>query len=104
MTKAIENHIQERVDKLDHYDTGAVDIRVSLEHDNAKSPEKQFACSMRLAVRGPDLFAEDCENDLYTAIDLVTKKLEQQIRKRHSKFKTRNHSKAGLGEMDHQEV
>ena len=42
---------------------------------------------MRLAVRGPDLFAEDRESDLYAAIDCVTKKIEQQIRKRHSKRK-----------------
>jgi putative sigma-54 modulation protein len=46
-------------------------------------------------VPGPDIFAEDCENDLYAAIDLVTKKLEQQLRKRHSKFKARNHSTRG---------
>jgi hypothetical protein len=29
---------------------------------------------MRLEVPGPDLFAEDVESDLYTAIDLVSKK------------------------------
>ena len=43
---------------------------------------------MRLGVRGPDLFAEDRESDLYAAIDRVTKKIEQQIRRRHGKTKT----------------
>jgi putative sigma-54 modulation protein len=57
-------------------------------------PEKQFSCSMRLAVRGPDLFAEDRESDLYAAIDRVTKKIEQQIRKRHSKVKAHKHKDA----------
>ncbi len=47
---------------------------------------------MRLAVPGPDLFAVDSESDLYAAIDLVTKKLEQQLRKRHSKHKARKHT------------
>ncbi len=46
---------------------------------------------MRLSVPGPDLFAEDVESDLYTAIDLVSKKIEQQIRKRHNKYKARKH-------------
>jgi ribosomal subunit interface protein len=46
---------------------------------------------MRLTVRGPDLFARDVEADLYAAIDAVAKKIEQQIRKRHSKYKARKH-------------
>jgi putative sigma-54 modulation protein len=45
-------------------------------------------------MRGPDLFAEDVESDLYAAIDRVTKKIEQQIRKRHGKRKTRKHKVA----------
>jgi putative sigma-54 modulation protein len=73
-----------------------------LEHDNAKAVDKQFSCSMRLVVPGPDLFAEDCESDLYAAIDLVTKKIEQQIRKRHSKYKARNHTEAAAGKRRRQ--
>ena len=91
LTKAIEDHIIAKLDKLDHMDQRIVDARVTLEHDNTKVPEKQFACSIRLGVRGPDLFAKDIESDLYAAIDVVTKKIEQQIRKRHSKHKARKH-------------
>jgi putative sigma-54 modulation protein len=87
LTKAIEDHVLARIDKLDHLDQRIVDARVTLEHDHTRVPEKQFCCSIRLGVRGPDLFAKDIEADLYKAIDLVTKKLEQQIRKRHSKRK-----------------
>lgn len=94
LTKAIEDHILGRIEKLEHFDRWAVDARVNLEHDQTKSPEKQFKCAMRLGVRGPDLFAEDSESDLYAAIDLVTKKIEQQIRKRHSKRKAKRTSQA----------
>jgi ribosome hibernation promoting factor len=94
LTKAIEDHIINRIDKLDHFDRWAIDARVTLEHDHRKAPEKQFSCSIRLAVRGPDLFAEDHERDLYAAIDLVTKKIEQQIRKRHNKIKAKKHAQA----------
>jgi ribosome hibernation promoting factor len=94
LTKAIEDHVLDRLEKLDHFDQRAVDARVTLEHDHTRAPEKQFCCSIRLAVRGPDLFAEDHESDLYAAIDRVTKKIEQQIRKRHSKIKTRKHNDA----------
>ena len=92
LTKAIEDHILSRIEKLEHMDRYVTSARVTLEHDNKKAPEKQFICSMRLCVPGPDLFAEDAEADLYPAIDLVVKKLEQQLRKRHNKYKARNHT------------
>jgi len=94
LTKSLEAHVVKRLEKLDHFDKRAVDARVTLEHDHTRVPEKQFSCSMRLAVRGPDLFAKDVENDLYAAIDRVTKKIEQQIRKRHNRVKAHKHKDA----------
>lgn len=104
LTKAIEDHILNRLDKLEHFDRFAIDARVTIEHDHTKVPERQFSCSMRLGVRGPDLFAEDAENDLYAAIDKVTKKIEQQIRKRHSKTKARKHTEAAASKRRLQEA
>jgi ribosomal subunit interface protein len=94
LTKAIEDHILGRLDKLEHLDRWAIDARVTLEHDHTRVPEKAFGCSMRLGVRGPDLFAKDIKSDLYVAIDAVTKKIEQQIRKRHNKHKAAKHQDA----------
>lgn len=104
LTEAIEHHILTRIDKLEHFDRFAINARVTLEHDTTKAPERQFTCSMRLAVPGPDLFAEDCEGDLYAAIDLVTKKIEQQIRKRQSKYKARKHTDASRTKRIRQEA
>ena len=104
LTKAIEEHVLVRLDKLDRLGHRAVDARVTLEHDHTRIPEKQFSCSIRLAVRGPDLFAEDRESDLYAAIDLVAKKISQQIRKRHSKHKTRKHKVAARSKRSRQEA
>jgi putative sigma-54 modulation protein len=103
LTKAIEDHILKQIEKLDHFDPRSVDARVTLEHDHSRAVDKQFSCSVRLSVRGPDLFAEDVENDLYAAIDLVIKKIEQQIRKRHSKVKTRKHKIAARSKRVRQE-
>lgn len=89
LTKAIEDHILEKLDKLEHLDRWTIDARVTIEHDHTRDPKNQFGCSMRLGVRGPDLFAVDHESDLYAAIDKVAKKIEQQIRKRHSKSKAK---------------
>ncbi len=103
-TQAIEEHILSRIDKLEHLDRFAINVRVTLDHDSTKAPERQFVCSMRLAVPGPDLFAQDSEGDLYAAIDVVTKKIEQQIRKRQSKFKARNHTEASRKKRTRQEA
>ena len=104
LTKAIEDHVVNRLQKLDHFNQRAVDARVTLEHDHTRVPERQFSCSIRLAVRGPDLFAEDVESDLYTAIDCATKKIEQQIRKRHNKWKARKHKVAARSKLRRQET
>ena len=104
LTKAIEDHVVSRIDKLENMDQYVINARVILEHDELKAPDRQFTCSMRLDVPGPDLFAEDSESDLYAAIDLVTKKIEAQLRKRHNKFKAKNHAGALRGKRSRQEA
>ena len=94
LTKTLEDRVVKKIEQLEHLDGRATDVRVVLEHDHKRAPEKQFSCSMQLAMRGPDLFAEARESDLYAAIDVVEKKLEQQLRKRHSKIKARKHKVA----------
>ncbi len=103
VSEAIENHIVDKVQKLEHLHRYAIDARVVIEHDTSKPSERKFKCSMRLAVPGPDLFAEDYEGDLYSAIDVVAKKVEQQIRKRHSKYKARKHKQAARGKKKRQD-
>jgi putative sigma-54 modulation protein len=95
LTDAIEQHVLAKLDKLEHIDRWLLDARVCLEKDHTPSaPDKTFRCSIRLAVRGNDLYAEDKEADLYAAIDLVTKKIEQQLRQKHSKAKAKTHKVA----------
>jgi putative sigma-54 modulation protein len=104
LTRAIEDHIVKQLEKLDHFDQRTIDARVTLEHDHTRATAKQFCCSVRLGVRGPDLFAEDVESDLYAAIDKVTKKIAQQIRKRHNKWKARKHKVAARSKQTRQEA
>ena len=104
LTKAIEDHVLHCLDKLEHLDRWTIDARVTLERDKTRAPAKQFSCCMRITMRGPDLFAEDKESDLYAAIDRVTKKIEQQIRKRHSKRKAVTHKIASRTKRSRQEA
>jgi putative sigma-54 modulation protein len=104
LTKAIEDHLVSRINKLDHLNRWLTNARVTLEHDHTRAPERQFSCSIKLSVRGPDLFAEDVESDLYAAIDLVVKKIEQQLRKRRNKSKARKHKVAARTKRSRQEA
>jgi len=104
LTKAIEDHIVSRIEQLEHLDKFALDARVILEHDTSKPSVRQFKCAIRLNMPGPDLYAEDAETDLYAAIDLVAKKIEQQIRKRHNKYEARKHGEASVGKGRRQEA
>jgi ribosomal subunit interface protein len=95
LTEAIEQHVLQQIEKLEHIDRWLIDARVTLEKDHvAHSPEKQFKCGIRIGVRGNDLFAEDRESDLYAAVDLAVKKLQAQLRARHSKAKATKHKQA----------
>jgi ribosome-associated translation inhibitor RaiA len=50
------------------------------------------------------LFAKDIESDLYAAIDAVEKKIEAQIRKRHSKVKAAKHKVGARSKRTRQEA
>lgn len=103
LTKAIEDRILRHIQKLERLDSKVIEARVTLDKDSTKTPALQYGCSIRLGVKGPDLFAEDRDEDLYAAIDKVAKKIEQQLRKRHSKIRNRKHTEAARLKMKRQE-
>lgn len=104
LTKAIEDRVLRHIEKLEHLNSKVIEARVILDQDSAKTPAKRFGCSIKLGVKGPDLFAEERAEDLYVAIDKVAKKIEQQVRKRHSITKNRKHSEAARLKINRQEL
>jgi len=103
LTKAIEDRVLKHIEKIEHLNSKVIEARVTLDKDTEKTPSEQFGCSIRLGVKGPDLFAEDRAEDLYVAIDRVAKKIEQQIRKHHSITKNRKHTEAARLKVKSQE-
>ena len=101
-TDAIKEHVQFCIDKIEHMNQRAVEARVHLERDHVGLPTNKFKCAIHLYFKGTDLFAEDYENDLYASIDLVTKKIQSQLRKRHNKIITRHQSGASKAKEEFQ--
>jgi putative sigma-54 modulation protein len=84
LTAAIHAHVAEKITHLETLTDGILAAHVVLLHDETKT--KKHTVKVHLAVPGPDLHAEDTEDDLYVAIDRATDKLAQQLRKRKTKI------------------
>ena len=99
LTDGLKDHVRQCVEKLNQLDTHAISVFVNLERDHKGIPKKKFTCNMRVSLPGQNLVARDAESDMYAAIDLVTKKMQAQLRKRHSKFKAKNTRIAGTAKI-----
>ena len=82
LTGALHAYVAEKIGHLEHFMDHIIGAHIAIVHDQSKTNKHAFAVKVHLAVPGPDLHAEDHGHDLYQAIDLVTLKLEAQLRKR----------------------
>lgn len=86
-TEAIKNYIEEKLNKLNKYFENPDEIEASIL-------TKQDGRMQRIEVTIPTphftLRNEVSKDDLYAAIDLVSDKLERQIRKNKTKLKKQN--------------
>ena len=94
LTDSLKDHVHKCVEKIEHQDTRVMAVFVNLERDHKGISKNKFNCTMKVTFSGQTLIARDSEADLYAAIDMVTKKVQAQLRKRHSKFKALNHKVA----------
>lgn len=101
ITEAIKEYVEEKLSKLGKYFTDDTDIDVIvkvrvrgvLQIIEVTVPTKLFT-----------IRAEESNDDLYAAIDLVQKKLETQIKKNKSKLASRYKDKKGFVIVEDAEV
>lgn len=84
LTAAIHSYVANKISHLEAQTDRILAAHVVLLHDETRS--QKYVVKVHLAVPGPDIHAEDKENDLYAAIDRVMNKLSQQLRKRKTKL------------------
>ena len=83
VTKAIKDYVTDKMSKLDKYFEEASKIKASI-HIKVKNDEQIIEVTVPTSKF--TLRAEEKHNDLYAAIDLVTDKLERQIRKNKTRL------------------
>ncbi len=84
-TDALKRYVEEKVHKIGKYFYRSLDAHVVLSVD---SKERQVA-EVTLQTRRLTIHGREETTDLYSAIDLVMDKVEQQIRKYKTKTRLR---------------
>lgn len=87
VTDAIQAHIEEKLKKLDKYFDTPEEITANVL---IKVKGKDQTVEVTIPTKKFILRGEETNNDLYAAIDLVTDKLERQIRKNKTRLKKKN--------------
>ncbi|GAX00928.1 ribosome hibernation-promoting factor, HPF/YfiA family [Secundilactobacillus silagei] len=91
VTQAIRDYVQKRISKLEKYFEQSVD---STAHVNLKVYQnKDSKVEVTIPLPYLTLRAEETSPDLYASIDLVTDKLERQIRKYKTKVNRKSREK-----------
>ena len=91
VTQAIRDYVEKRISKLEKY--FEKDVK-NTAHVNLKVyPDKQAKVEVTIPLPYLTLRAEEMSNDLYASVDLVTDKLERQIRKYKTKVNRKSREK-----------
>lgn len=91
LTESLKSRIREKASRLLRHDPRIVRIRVDLEHDQTRATPHLFIAKGHVHIGGPDILAAASSDDAYKALDLLTDKLDDALRRRHSHAKDKRH-------------
>ena len=89
LTDGIKNAIEEKLGRLDFYLHPATDVKVTV---SAKKARQKVEVTI-IPISGPIIRAEDIEENLYAAIDVV---LNKQLRKYKKRLQDRHQSNESI--------
>ncbi|MBP2242008.1 ribosomal subunit interface protein [Cytobacillus eiseniae] len=97
VTPAIREYVEKKIAKLERYFTESPNANVNV---NLKTyQDKTSKVEVTIPMQGLVLRAEEVHNDMYAAIDLISDKLERQIRKHKTKVNRKFREKGNLPDM-----
>ncbi|WP_332842252.1 ribosome hibernation-promoting factor, HPF/YfiA family [Paraclostridium sp. AKS81] len=83
LTDAIKDSVAEKLERLDYYLHPETEVKVTV---SAKKARQKVEVTI-IPISGPIIRAEDTEENLYAAIDVVYDKLNTQLRKYKKEYK-----------------
>ncbi|VUW94681.1 Ribosome-associated factor Y [Streptococcus constellatus] len=97
VTEALRDYVVSKLEKIDKYFQAdqELDARVNLKVYR----EKTAKVEVTIPLGSITLRAEDVSQDMYGSIDLVTDKIERQIRKNKTKIERKNRNKKSTSQL-----
>lgn len=92
LTDGIKNAIEEKLGRLDFYLHPETDVKVTV---SAKKARQKVEVTI-IPISGPIIRAEDIEENLYAAIDVVYDKLNKQLRKYKKRLQDKHKSNESI--------
>ena len=86
LTEGIKTAIEDKLGKLERYLNPETEVKVTV---SAKKATQKIEVTI-IPISGPIIRAEDSEENLYAAIDVVYDKLKKQIRRYKNKLQDRH--------------
>ena len=92
LTSGIKGAIEEKIGRLDYYLHPETEVKVTV---SAKKARHTIEVTI-IPISGPIIRAEDSEENLYAAIDIVYDKLNKQLRKYKKRLQDRHQSNESI--------
>ena len=89
LTDGIKGAVEDKLSKLDRYLHEDTEVKVTV---SARKAKQKIEVTI-IPINGPIIRAEDSEENLYAAIDVVYDKLNKQLRRYKNKLKGKYQSK-----------
>lgn len=96
VTEAIETYIEAKIGKLDKYFENPEELTATVV---IRIRNTEQIVEVTIPAKGVILRAEESHKDLYAAIDLVSEKIERQIRKNKTRLRKHNKRKENIAEF-----
>ncbi|WP_353190401.1 ribosome-associated translation inhibitor RaiA [Pandoraea pnomenusa] len=94
VTPALREFVINKLERvLRHFDQ-VISAEVILTVDKSKEKSKGQVASVTLNLKGKDIFAESCDENMYAAIDLLIDKLDRKVMER--KERLQDHGREAL--------
>ncbi|MFW6075169.1 MAG: ribosome hibernation-promoting factor, HPF/YfiA family [Chloroflexota bacterium] len=94
LTESLEDHIRERVDRLDKFADRTIDAKFELRASKPRSGGEHVRAQFTIHTPGNILRAETSNHDARAAIDQTVDKMKRQVRRYNSKRVQRSRQRA----------
>jgi putative sigma-54 modulation protein len=92
VTERVQEYVEKKIGKLERYLPIIDEARMELSQEETRSAQHRMIAQLTVRSRGKVLRAEERDQDMFAAIDLVAEKMQRQI----TRFKDRLYSRGQM--------